>query len=103
MLTEFFLRKYCNQNRKQGLKLSAKAMEQLKSHSWPGNLRELEHAIEKTVILAESDRVSQIQLSPRSEGSAASSAASTLNLEEHEKMVIQQALREVRGNVSAAA
>jgi transcriptional regulator of acetoin/glycerol metabolism len=75
----------------------------LKSHSWPGNIRELEHAIEKTVILADSDSVSQIQLSSRSDSNAGQAVGSTLNLEAHEKTVIQQALRQVQGNVSAAA
>lgn len=103
VLTEFFFRKYSKQYQKPGLILTAKAMEQLRTHSWPGNIRELEHAIEKTVILADTDKVSQVHLSSRSESSAEPAAASTLNLEAHEKMVIEQALRLVQGNVSAAS
>mgnify|MGYP000323131731 CR=1 FL=1 len=40
VLTEFFLRKYSKQYQKPGLKLTAKAMGQLKAHGWPGNIRE---------------------------------------------------------------
>jgi transcriptional regulator with PAS, ATPase and Fis domain len=103
LLSEFFLRKYTRQYQKPGLKFSAKAMDQLMSHSWPGNIRELEHAIEKAVILAEKDLISQIGLTSRTEGTSGAASLSTLNLEAHEKMVIQQALKEVQGNVSAAS
>lgn len=103
LLSEFFLRKYTRQYQKPGLKFSAQAMNQLMSHSWPGNIRELEHAIEKAVILAEKDLVSHIGLTSRTEGTPGAASLSTLNLEAHEKMVIQQALREVQGNVSAAS
>jgi len=103
VLTEFFLKKYSAQYNKAGLKLSDRAMEQLISHPWPGNIRELEHAIEKAVILSEKDMVSNLVLTPRVESGSAPTATSTLNLEAHEKMVIQQALREQQGNISAAA
>lgn len=103
VLSDFFLRKYSEQYRKPGLKLTARASEQLKSHSWPGNIRELEHAIEKAVILADRDRISNIHLSPPSESSTGPAEGSTLNLEAHEKMIIQKALRQVHGNVSAAS
>ncbi|RLD73000.1 MAG: sigma-54-dependent Fis family transcriptional regulator [Bacteroidetes bacterium] len=103
VLAEFFLRKYSDHYNKTGLKLSDKAMEQLLSHPWPGNIRELEHAMEKAVILSEKEAISNFTLTPRPESSKASSSPATLNLEVHEKMVIQQAMREQQGNISAAA
>lgn len=79
-------------------------MEQLVSHPWPGNIRELEHAIEKAVILSESGMITGINLNPGATvGGQVRPAAGTLNLEEHEKIVIQQALREVHGNISVAS
>ena len=103
ILAEFFLRNYSEQYHKAGLKLSNNAMEQLKSHPWPGNIRELEHAIEKAVILSEKVVISNLAFTPRIESGSTPSATTTLNLETHEKMVIQQALREQQGNISAAA
>jgi DNA-binding NtrC family response regulator len=104
VLSAFFLNKYCEQYSKPGLKLTEAAMEQLKNHSWPGNIRELEHAIEKAVILSEKEHISLLALTPGPGGSARQvHAATTLNLEENEKSVIDQALREERGNISAAA
>lgn len=103
VLAEFFLRKYSDQYHKAGLKLSERAMEQLMSHSWPGNIRELEHAIEKAVILSEKGAISNLAFTPRIESDKAASTSTTLNLDAHEKMVIQQALKEVQGNITAAA
>jgi DNA-binding NtrC family response regulator len=104
VLAAFFLKKYAEQYRKSGLVLSGAAMDQLQEHVWPGNIRELEHAIEKAVILAENDRISQISLSPGSSGGRQPELeVSSLNLEEHERSVISRALREERGNISATA
>jgi transcriptional regulator with PAS, ATPase and Fis domain len=103
ILAEFFLRKYSNQYNRVGLKLSDKAREQLLSHPWPGNIRELEHAMEKAVILSEKDLISSFSFTPRIESDTLASTPTSLNLEVHEKNVIQQALREQQGNISAAA
>jgi DNA-binding NtrC family response regulator len=104
VLAAFFLKKYSEQYRKSGLLLSDAAMVQLKQHPWPGNIRELEHTIEKAVILSEKDVISSIALSQGAAGDKKQGIhASTLNLEEHERSVIAQALRAERGNVSAAA
>jgi DNA-binding NtrC family response regulator len=104
VLSAFFLKKYSGQYNKGGLNISDLAMDQLKQHSWPGNIRELEHAIEKAVILSEKDVISSISFSPGLPGGSKQGlAASTLNLEEHERSVIARALREEKGNITATA
>ncbi len=103
VLSAFFLKRYSEQYRKSDLKLSDSAMDQLKQHTWPGNIRELEHSIEKAVILSEKNVISHISLSAGSGHPTHEAASSTLNLEEHEKLVISRALREEQGNVSATA
>jgi len=102
-LVEFFLKKYRDQYHKPGISLSGRVMDQLMAHPWPGNIRELEHAIEKAVILTETGSITEINLHPGTGNQSNHTAAATLNLEEHEKMVIRQALREVQGNISSAA
>jgi two-component system response regulator HydG len=102
-LAEFFLKKYSDMYHKPGIKLSGRAMEQLMSHPWPGNIRELEHSIEKAVILSETGRITDINLHPGTATDRNRPAVPVLNLEENEKTVIRQALREVQGNISAAA
>jgi transcriptional regulator with PAS, ATPase and Fis domain len=103
VLAAFFLKKYSEQYRKSGLRLSDSTIDQLKQHPWPGNIRELEHALEKAVILSEKNEISNIVLSAGPVSGLKQAATDTLNLVEHEKVVIAQALREERGNVSAAA
>jgi DNA-binding NtrC family response regulator len=104
VLSAFFLKKYCEQYRKTGLRLSEAAQEQLKNHSWPGNIRELEHAIEKAVILSEKNVISFMALTPGPGGGIKQEPAlESLNLEENEKSVIARALREEHGNISATA
>ena len=103
LLSEFFLSRYSEQYQKQGMKLGDRALEQLMKHPWPGNIRELEHTMEKTVILSDHATISDIALTPGTEIIGNQMANATLNLEEHEKMVIGQALKEEKGNVSATA
>ena len=64
VLSQFFLRKYKIQYQKHGLKLNEKALGRLKDHDWPGNIRELEHTIEKAVILSEGGWISTEHLFP---------------------------------------
>jgi two-component system response regulator HydG len=103
LLSEFFLSKYCDQYQKQGMKLGDRAMDQLMNHPWPGNIRELEHTIEKTVILTDKGAISDIALTQGTDIIGNQMTNATLNLEAHERMVIGLALREEKGNVSATA
>ncbi len=51
-LTHHFLRKYCGENRKPLMSFAAEAMRTLLDCSWPGNVRQLENAVERAVVLA---------------------------------------------------
>lgn len=103
VLSEFFLAKYSDQYNKTGLELNDHAMESLQQHDWPGNIRELEHTIEKAVILSDRRVISTEHLFPRITSTRPGNQVVTLNLDENEKMIIGKALREERGNVTSAA
>ena len=103
VLSSYFLKKYSGQYQKGGMKLADSAMAQLKQHPWPGNIRELEHAIEKAVILSDSLFINEVLLSGSPGWIAGQTGSSTLNLEENERAVIARALREEQGNISATA
>ncbi len=51
LLSDYFLEKYCLKNRKEIKGFSEKAMEVLMNYDWPGNIRELENVIERTVVI----------------------------------------------------
>jgi len=103
VLAAFFLKRFSEQYRKSGMKLSDSAINQLQKHPWPGNIRELEHTMEKAVILSDKELISHISLPNGSGQHVSDGLTSSLNLEENEKVVIARALREEQGNVSAAA
>ncbi len=50
-LVSFFLARFADKNKKKVSHVSDEAMELLKNYSWPGNIRELEHAIERSVAM----------------------------------------------------
>ncbi len=103
VLSDFFLRKYRGQYNKTGLQFSAKALKSLTQHTWPGNIRELEHTIEKGVILSDKSEVGSENLFPGSAGKIKQLMSDSLNLEENEKHIIEKALRAESGNIASAA
>jgi len=58
LLAEHFLQLYARQNRKNVKGISPEAMMRLKQYSWPGNIRELENAIETAVVLCRNEEIS---------------------------------------------
>src|SRR5690606_6562219 len=53
LLAEYFLGLYGNKYGKKGLKIKTSAEKKLLNYNWPGNIRELQHTIERSVILSE--------------------------------------------------
>ena len=78
-LAERFIIRFCKQYGKPALRLDNAAREKLMQHPWSGNIRELEHAIEKAVIICDDAFLSAglFQLQRRNEASEMP-AASTL-------------------------
>jgi DNA-binding NtrC family response regulator len=59
LLLEHFLRKYGQENERDGLHFSPAAMKMLMDYNWPGNVRELENAVERAVVLASGTTLGQ--------------------------------------------
>lgn len=102
VLAEFFLKKYTYKYNKPNLKINQQANEKLLNYSWPGNIRELQHTIEKAVILSDSSVLKPEDFYLRNVNSG-SGNNSCSTLEEVEKQLIQQALEKNNGNFTAAA
>ena len=82
-------------------KMSAEALQKLKNHSWPGNIRELKNVILRSLIFCEGNEILQEHLQMMEDNISASS--NSLNLEESEKQKIVEALRTTQGNRAQAA
>lgn len=100
-LAEKFVERFCKQYDKSTIALTGEARERLTNHPWYGNIRELEHAIEKAVIISENGKIhAELFPLPRKTG-APEQTASTL--EEMELQMIRKTLDACNSNLSAAA
>jgi DNA-binding NtrC family response regulator len=109
-LVTTFVRRFAEQVGKPEPKITPEAFEMLLNYSWPGNIRELQNAIEYSVILAEEDVITEkqlpkeIQLPPVLQQVASKpNGGTTLNLDEHERETILRALAQAHGNKKKAA
>lgn len=101
-LAERFIARFCKQYDKEPMKLSPAAKEKLVAHSWYGNIRELEHTIEKVVIINDGSQIPAelFQLSARK---IETQEKDISTLEEMEIQMIRKALNVCNGNLSAVA
>ena len=92
---------------KSHLNINEEAMEMLRSHNWPGNVREIQHTIERGVIMADDHEIKPADFSlvvmNAPETSSANSEYDTLNLQDIEKILVQKAMEKFEGNISKAA
>ncbi len=90
------------------------SLETMRSYPWPGNVRELKHLIERAVLLCDGRSIqpADLALMPATPTAAPARGAGTaapnddwrsLSLDAAEKMLLEHALQEARGNVSEAA
>ena len=102
-LAERFIVRFCKQYDKAVMAFAPEAKEKLTAHPWYGNIRELEHVIEKAIIINDSPLIPAglFQLSvPRTAGIQEKSIST---LEEMEIQMIRKALDACAGNLSAVA
>lgn len=111
-LAEYFTRIYAERNRKRIEGISDRALGYLLNYDYPGNIRELENAIEHAVTLCEGNLVQPADLPTEifeggipllTEGNARDSLPDDLTLEELERRYIQRVLDRLDGNMTKAA
>jgi DNA-binding NtrC family response regulator len=105
LLATHFVKHYAGKYEKSVNKISEAAMSRMHKHTWPGNIRELQHAIERAVILSNTNI-----LQPEDFNFTATVAKeeSQLNLEQYnldevEKLLIRKVLKKYNGNITQAA
>ena len=106
-LARIFLEKYAALYKRAVPTLSPDAEKQLREYPWMGNIRELEHAIEKALIIADGPMLDGRSLNlPEAQGAASATKADApgeTTLEEMECRMIKAAIDKFSGNLSLAA
>ncbi|MGA8075002.1 MAG: sigma 54-interacting transcriptional regulator [Candidatus Acidiferrales bacterium] len=97
LLVHYFIAKFAKRMNKNIESVPPETMQALTRYSWPGNIRELEHLIERAVILSRGSvlNVPQVELAQAAEGPATASSS----LEEIEREHIIRVLRETNGKI----
>lgn len=108
-LVRAFFHQAAQRHGRPNLRLEPRLMQYFLSYAWPGNIRELENAIERVVVLAQSDQVQESDLpdflrpAPPANGGFISLPPTGISLEQVEKDIIESALARFQGNQSQAA
>ncbi|OEK04179.1 sigma-54-dependent transcriptional regulator [Roseivirga misakiensis] len=103
LLVKHFMNMYGKKYKKPNMRIDAATLNKLKRYNWPGNIRELQHAIERAIILSEENKLTTNDFLLQTSSQSESSADETLNLTEMEKRLILKALDKNNGNVTRAA
>jgi DNA-binding NtrC family response regulator len=101
-LAQLFLSRLADRGATQVKSFTPDALEALTRHTWRGNVRELEHAVERAVLLASGEELRADDLLLQS-GTTGAALLERMTLDEAERHLIQRALSRCEGNVSEAA
>lgn len=102
LIANFFLQKYKNKYAKPNLKLTANAIKKIKEYTWYGNVRELQHAVEKAVILSDSDKLESADFFFNTTTNN-KKQQTPQTLEQMEKNMIEKCMFENKNNMSIVA
>jgi Nif-specific regulatory protein len=106
-LADYFVEKYAKEHRRQTRRIASGALDVLCEYVWPGNVRELENAIERAVVVCDGLVIEERHLPETIRGAsrAAETRSSSLAgaVEQLERRMIEEALREARGNLARAS
>jgi Nif-specific regulatory protein len=106
-LAEYFLAKFANEHRRKIARVSSGALEILGQYAWPGNVRELENVIERAVVVCDGFVIQEHHLPESIVSATRDRPAERLTLADAvarlERQMIEEALRQARGNCARAA
>ncbi len=107
LLAEHFLEKYEAEHKKSVRRISTAAIDMLTAYHFPGNVRELENAIERAVLVCDSNVIHGHHLPPTLQTAEVSGTETRMTLasavEAFERDLIQDTLKSTRGNIAKAA
>jgi DNA-binding NtrC family response regulator len=102
-LAEYYVERFGHKYQKPNLKLPPTVIQELQKYRWPGNIRELQHAIERAVIMSEGEELSIDDFGALAKNHQEGFDFNHLNLEQLEAWAIRKAIAKHGGNISHAA
>jgi len=104
LLAEHFLTIFKRKYNKPYIHIGSGTMQKLQHYNWPGNIRELQHAIERAIILSENEELQPSDFFFSAPATVEQNITfDSYNLEEIEKNIIRKVLSKYEGNVTKAA
>lgn len=105
LLAHHFVKVYAEKYNKEAFTLNPEFLKKLRTHSFPGNVRELQYALEKAVIMAEGSILyaEDLAFSPIEQQPEAEIKLKTTNLDAVEKNTILKVIEKNKGNISKSA
>lgn len=106
ILANHFLKHYSTKYEKNVTKISESAMARMNKHPWPGNIRELQHSLERAIILSNSTVLQAEDFNFNTGNNKETEQPLGLdqyNLDEVEKLLIRKVLKKYNGNITQAA
>jgi formate hydrogenlyase transcriptional activator len=101
MLVEYFVKRYAEKTRKQISKIDKKTLKLCQTYDWPGNIRELQNIVERSVILCAGDILSIDEAwLPSQQPLRAGTGPLTQQVHNYEKGMIEAALAESNGKIA---
>lgn len=101
-LAEFYLKQFRKKYNRPVTDISSALIKKMQQYNWPGNIRELQHAIERAVILSQEKTLQPDDLFLKTSGDQPTTATG-FDLEDMEKNMIVQAMKRFNGNITDAA
>ncbi|MDN3654214.1 sigma 54-interacting transcriptional regulator [Ferruginibacter paludis] len=102
-LASHFTMRFSKKAGKKITNFSNKALEQLQQYDWPGNIRELEHLIERSVLLTTGDTIKEVDLPNKKSRAVTESGSESFKIQtifENEKEYILKILQHVNGRIA---
>jgi transcriptional regulator with PAS, ATPase and Fis domain len=104
LISEYYLELFSEQYYKQGIVMLDETIQRLKEYHWPGNIRELAHAIERAVILCKNETLRPEDFTFKTKSAPVTTTDETsVRVEDYEKKAISAAMIKHNGNLSKAA
>ena len=102
MLVEYFIDRFARKAGKDIRSIDKQSLELLESYSWPGNIRELQNVVERSVVLCDTDtlRIDSSWLSVGDSAPPGRAGSLASKIQEQERDFIERALAEAQGKVS---